>query len=252
MEWWQYTLTHLHRRDGSTHWHILNARRTWAARHLHIRWPTDSPLNQLPPSHPSALNCKATVQTLPDFGADISVAGKNQPFGTSPWAPRQPPALPRHTSSCQWHCHVPYWQATRENVSRNPRIRWGLPHLSRCDGNTAVLESSQSTQILPECYPHPPPASTPNPSQVAVINANHTTTSHKIMAEYPSVFDGQIKTMKFHITDAKQFCAHAPRAIPFAYRDKLQTELELLQSQGVIAPLSHGSHRKACPDCCHT
>ena len=40
--------------------------------------------------------------------------------------------------------------------------------------------------------------------------------------------------MKFHITDAKQFCAHAPRAIPFAYRDKLQTELELLQSQGVI------------------
>lgn len=41
---------------------------------------------------------------------------------------------------------------------------------------------------------------------------------------------------KFHITlteDPKPFCVHTPRAIPFAFRDKLKAELELLQRQGI-------------------
>ena len=64
------------------------------------------------------------------------------------------------------------------------------------------------------------------------------------MAEFPSVFDGKIKTMegeKFHITlaeDARPFCVHTPRAIPFDLRDMLKAELELLQSQGIIAPVT--------------
>ena len=46
---------------------------------------------------------------------------------------------------------------------------------------------------------------------------------------------------KFHIAltdDAKPFCVHTPRTIPFAYRDKLQKELQLLQSQGIIEPVT--------------
>lgn len=46
---------------------------------------------------------------------------------------------------------------------------------------------------------------------------------------------------KFHISlteNAKPFCVHAPRVIPFAYRDKLQAELELLLQQGIIAPVT--------------
>ena len=57
-----------------------------------------------------------------------------------------------------------------------------------------------------------------------------------IMSEFPSVFDGQIRTMpgeKFHISlteNAHPFCVTTPRTIPFAYRDKLKNEIDLLTS----------------------
>ena len=82
---------------------------------------------------------------------------------------------------------------------------------------------------------------TPNPHLVAAIG---TGKALEIMLEYPSVFDGRIKTMegeKFRITltdDAKPFCIHTPWVIPFAFRDELRAELELLQNQGVIAPVT--------------
>ena len=68
--------------------------------------------------------------------------------------------------------------------------------------------------------------------------------SDKLILEFPSVFDGQIKSMdgeQFRIQlveGAKPFCIHMPRAIPFAYHEKLRDELDLLQSQGIIAPVT--------------
>ena len=61
------------------------------------------------------------------------------------------------------------------------------------------------------------------------------------------VFDGQIRIMqgeKFHISlaaNANPFCVNTPRTIPFAYRDKLQAELDLLESQHVIAPVTEAT-----------
>ena len=69
-------------------------------------------------------------------------------------------------------------------------------------------------------------------------------TTEEIMAEFPSVFDGQVRTMpgeKFHISltaDARPFCVTAPRTIPFAYRDKLKKEIDLLESQDIITPIT--------------
>lgn len=45
----------------------------------------------------------------------------------------------------------------------------------------------------------------------------------------------------FHIAltdDAKPFCIHTPHTIPFALRDKLKDELDLLQEQNIIAPVT--------------
>ena len=45
----------------------------------------------------------------------------------------------------------------------------------------------------------------------------------------------------FHIVltdDAKPFCMQTPRTISHAYSDKLQAELDLLQEQNVIAPVT--------------
>ena len=53
-----------------------------------------------------------------------------------------------------------------------------------------------------------------------------------IRNEYPM---GMVKSMEgeyFHIAlmdDAKTFCVRTPRTIPFAFRDKLKAELDLLQ-----------------------
>lgn len=65
-----------------------------------------------------------------------------------------------------------------------------------------------------------------------------------LQAEYPSVFDGFVKTMEgelFRIAlteDAKPLCVHTPCTIPYAFRDKLKAELELLQEQNIIAPVT--------------
>ena len=37
--------------------------------------------------------------------------------------------------------------------------------------------------------------------------------------------------------EAVPFCVKTPRAVPFAYREKLKAELELLQEQGIITPI---------------
>ena len=93
----------------------------------------------------------------------------------------------------------------------------------------------------------------PQPSKITSIASITTETpsltmqtkeSQNIMREFPSVLDSRIKTIdgeKFHITlaeNAKPFCVNTPRAIPYAYRDKLKAELELLQSQGIITPVT--------------
>ena len=64
-------------------------------------------------------------------------------------------------------------------------------------------------------------------------------TADDLVHEFPTVFDGQVKTMKgerFTILfkkEAKPFCVTAPRTIPCAYRDKVQQELHTLESQSI-------------------
>ena len=110
-------------------------------------------------------------------------------------------------------------------------------------------KAARGLTILPRCYPNPIANSAPKTNQpafqhLAAVTSNQPTTSLDIRSEFLSVFDGQIKTMEgetFHIAltkDAKPFCVNTPRTVPFAYREKLQAELELLQEQGIIASVT--------------
>ena len=89
--------------------------------------------------------------------------------------------------------------------------------------------------ILPEDYPKP---------ALALHQINASVTAEQLMAEFPTVVDGQIRTMpgeKFHISitdDAHPFCVTTSRTVPLAYREKLQKEIDLLLGQGIIAPVT--------------
>ena len=91
------------------------------------------------------------------------------------------------------------------------------------------------------------------PPCVSVVKHAPPPPSDEIMAAFPSVFDGQVKSMEgeeFHIElvdGAQPFCVHTPRTIPFAYREKLQDELALLQSHGIIAPVTTPTEWCQCP-----
>jgi len=46
---------------------------------------------------------------------------------------------------------------------------------------------------------------------------------------------------QFHITlaeDAVPFCVKTPQTVPFTYRNKLKAELDLLQQQGIMEPVT--------------
>ena len=101
--------------------------------------------------------------------------------------------------------------------------------------------------ILPECYPNPPittavmSAHVHNPAPVNTTSVSTRTplpTKDFVVREFPTLFDGMIRAMdgeQISYPLVTPFCITSPRSIPFAYRDKLAAELDLLQQQHIIA-----------------
>ena len=194
-------------------------------------------------AHFSSLNGAAELTALPDSGADISVAGPNTVM-----------ALKEHLNNL-----LPS-QVTPRTVSGHTMSPLGkLPVTVSVGGNTykddihiypqidGILLSWRTCiglGILPQHYPQP---------AIKTVQVRHETTppssgqatSQDLMEEFPTVFTEQVKAMEgesFRIEltdDAKPFCVKTPRAIPFAYREKLRSELETLQNQNIITPVTH-------------
>ncbi len=190
--------------------------------------------------HMSSLNGQAAVQALPDSGADICVGDTALleqlqehpdnllPSTITPRAINGTTMIPIGklpiTLSLGTHAYT-------DDFHIYPKVT----------GTLLSWKAAKGLTILPEHYPNPTPAITPH---LAVATANQPALTFDIRREFPSVFDGRIKTMNgenFHITlreDAQPFCVNTPRAIPFAFRDKLKAELDLLQEQGIITPVT--------------
>jgi len=111
------------------------------------------------------------------------------------------------------------------------------------------MEGCQELGILPAHYPYPEREmhnNTLNP-EIRLTGSStegHVTTTEEIVQDFPSNFNGEITTMEGELFSiclmegAEPFCVKAPRSIPFAYREKLKKELDLLQQQSIIVPVT--------------
>ena len=182
---------------------------------------------------------------LPDSGADISVAGLRavQQLGDHKDNLLPSGITPKTVGG---HRMSPVGRLPLNITLGDTTYKDELHIYPEVHGILLSWKTSRGLKILPASYPSPSahPPSTRSITTSTEQRQQLPVTSDEIMKEFPSVFDGQIKAMEeeeFHISltdDAKPFCVQTPRAI-FTYRDKLKAELETLQEQGIITPVTH-------------
>ena len=107
-------------------------------------------------------------------------------------------------------------------------------------GALILWKAAKELRILPPYYPYPQVSSNegtqPEIKTTMIGNNIQIATEEQIMLEFPSVFDGQVRTMKSEKFDISVMEEAVPFCV-FTYREKLKAELELLQEQGIITPV---------------
>ena len=201
-------------------------------------------------------NGQADIEILPDSGADICAAGPSfvQLLGEHLDNLAHSNVAPKAVNGSVLH---PLGKIPGVAFQVNGHMTQQDVHIYDSIGGALISWSAaKALDILPEFYPTPAPQTLPPTDSVnepsTQINAVGTSASNpvnlpttdQIMSEFSSVFDGQIRIMpgeNFHISlapDSRPFCVTTPRTIPFAYREKLKDELDLLIDQGIIAPIT--------------
>ena len=185
--------------------------------------------------HARSLNGEADVQVLPDSGANICAAGvqfltklgeREDNIGDSDIEPQTVNGKTMKPLGCLRVTFSTPDRTTEEIVHIYPGIKGAL----------ISWKAAVRLGFLPECYPTPLTNQT-----LAKISATNKVTREDLIAEFPKVFDGVIRTMpgeKFKIVltdDAKPFCVNTPRTIPFPFREKLRELLDALLDAGIIA-----------------
>ncbi len=94
-------------------------------------------------------------------------------------------------------------------------------------------DAAKDLDIISATYPEP-----------MISMAQQEFSKEDLIKQFPEVFSDDIKVMpgeEFHIKlseDAKPFCVNTPRAIPYAYREKLKAELEEQVAKGMIKKIT--------------
>ena len=231
---------------------LTGPRQVGAAR---VRHPSMMSLNHADPVptlavHIQALNGQATVEVLPDSGADINAAGIDFLAHFNEHIPNLLPSdvKPRAMNG-NFLSPIGSLKAVISIGNRSVEDHF---HIYRSvSGAILSWKTAKGLGILPSRYPQPLPE-VPTHSTTSSLLSVHTSfpqslgntctvSREAIMQEFPTVFDGQIRTMpgevfKIVITeDAVPFCVSTPRTVPYAHMGPTKEELELLESQGVIS-----------------
>jgi len=198
--------------------------------------------------HISSSTGTKAVEVLPDSGADISAAGQ-ETLGilgqhVNNLLPSQ--ISPRAVNGTYMK---PLGKVPVTIRLEGRQYKDDLHIYSGVSGALISWKAAKELGILPAHYPNPERKmnnNTLNP-EIRVTGSStesHITTTEQIVQDFPSIFNGEITTMEGELfticlmEGAEPFCVKAPRSIPFAYREKLQKELDLLQQQGIIVPVT--------------
>ena len=200
----------------------------------------------------TSLNGSTSVAVLPDSGADISAAGEAILHHLNEHVDNLHPStiVPKAANGTEMR---PMGKLPVSLKLGSKEFTDELHIYPDVCGVLISWKACKNLGILPDCYPHPLVATTavstkalgsPPVNTVPVNTSTPLLTKDSVVNEFPTVFDGIIRAMdgeQFHIhlsSNAKPFCVTSPRSIPFAYRDKLAAELDLLQQQHIIAPVT--------------
>ena len=165
----------------------------------------------------TGLNASKSFETLPDSGADLTATDVNILLMLGEDVEDLLKPSGGETSSVdgsslreigQLPVSITLGETTVEDtIHIFPSIPGGL---------LVSWKTAQDLKILPENYP----------AQIRGVCHNDIK-EEDLINEFPTVFDGQIRTMNgekvcIKLTDnAKPFCVNTPRFVPYAYRDKL-------------------------------
>ena len=182
----------------------------------------------------TGLNGSKILEALPDSGADLTAADVNILSELNEYVENLLQPSHGDTSSVdgsslreigQLPVKITLGETTVDDVIHVfPSIPGGL---------LVSWKTAKELKILPEDYPQ-------QIQSIRKVASKEEISEEDLINEFPSVFEGQIRTMegeKFRITltdNAQPFCVNTPRFVPYAFRDKLKEEIALLEAQGVI------------------
>ena len=172
-------------------------------------------------------NGDATLNVLPDSGADITAAGVHILA-----------QLDEHVGNLLPSTHKTAYSVDGSSLRSLGQITLGeitvtdthqvFPSIS--GGMLISWKTAKKLNILPKDYP----------TQICVKITVEKLTAEDFISEFPSVLNGQVRVMagetfRIHLKDnARPFCVSAPRMIPYACRGKVQKKLQSLLVQGII------------------
>ena len=184
------------------------------------------------------------AQVLPDSGADISAAAEHILSRLNEHRNNLLPSeFTPHAANGQKMNSIGKMRVQfRLTGNEHKEDMYIFPNLS---GVIISWKAAKALRILP--HYHLPLVFPWNPSIKATTVTHSPPPMDDLKQEFPTVFDGSIRIIEgkeFHISlmaHAKPFCVNMPRSVPFAYCDKLKAELDLLQSQQIITPVTEAT-----------
>ena len=194
--------------------------------------------------HVKTLAGNGMIDILPDSGADICAAGTDFLEQLNEHQANLDPSdiKPRTVNGSTM---TPIGSLTAVFSLKNRSVEERVHIYESVSGALISWLVAKNLGILPDRYPEPILDNNidPTPSINKVnthVKENIDITREDLINEFPTVFDGQIRTMpgetfKIELTeDYKPFCVNTPRTIHYSYQEKLKAELDLLESQNII------------------